>query len=112
MTIPNRHSTDTDWLGFYSYLRRVFSKKEANEWFIRFWGQNAGEQANTSTLRSEMRDKGVEIEAGTIAGQIGDSIGSIGDSVGKIFKTALIVAIVGAGIYLYVQANMLSKKGK
>lgn len=109
MTIPNRNSSDIQWLGFYSYIRRVFSKKEANEWFIRFWGQNSGPQANTSTLRSEMSKNGVEIQAGTFAGRIGDGIGGIGDSIRKVFRTALVVALVGAGVYIYFKASAFYK---
>lgn len=106
MTVPGKFATDQKWISFHKDLKRIFSKKEANQWFMRFWNQNAGQNssANTSALRSYLKDEGVELTAGTIGGRIGDFASGIGSGFGTFFRVLGGVAVVGvivAGVIIY-----------
>ena len=40
--IPNSASSSEEWIQWHKNLKRWFSKKEANAYFIKFWNQRAG----------------------------------------------------------------------
>ncbi len=112
MTIPNRNSSDQQWVQFYDELKKVFSKKEAAKYWTLFWFQNAGENsiANTSLLRAEMKERNVEVKAGTIGGQIGDAFGDFGDKMNQMLKIFAGVVIVGGVVAGIMVINNLKSR--
>jgi|GEM_PF-1895820 len=114
--IPNSQSASEQWISWHKNLKRWFSKKEANDYFVRFWNQRAGQSsiADTHALRSYMQSQGVDMDTDW-GGAFTDSTMKVVDWIGSglnwtraiiIGSTILGGAIVG--YYFYVQI----KKGK
>lgn len=64
--IPSFKTGASGWIKFHKELDRIFSRKEANKYWLQAWGNTGGDKnelANTSELREYMSSKGINIEA-------------------------------------------------
>ena len=108
--IPSNTSSDVVWISWYDALRKTFGRKKANALFTANWDAQNGftSDANTSDLRSHLKDKGgIEI-AGSTLGEVKDKLIGVGDffgdafSIGRYFGIALGVIVVGGlGLFVY-----------
>jgi len=108
--IPSNTSSDVVWISWYDALRKTFGRKKANALFTANWDAQNGftSDANTSDLRSHLKDKGgIEI-AGSTLGEVKDKLIGVGDffgdafSIGKYLGLALGVIVVGGlGLFVY-----------
>jgi len=108
--IPTNSSSDVVWISWYDALRKTFGRKKANALFTANWDAQNGftSDANTSDLRSHLKDKGgIEI-AGSTLGEVKDKLIGVGDffgdafSIGRYFGIALGVIVVGGlGLFVY-----------
>jgi hypothetical protein len=98
MQIPAKHSSDLAWIQFWKDLKRIFSKKEAQSWWVTFWNERAGvnSNANTSRLRLEMKSHGIEISAQNWIGSVGDAASSFAGGIGTFLKVGGVVVVCGA----------------
>jgi len=85
--IPTNVATSEQWISWHNALSGWFSKKDANDYWIRFWHQRAGagSQADTVELRAYMREKGVELTTDW-SGSVADGISDIGAFISDTFK--------------------------
>lgn len=117
--IPTVKSTDKDWETFYNALTTHFSKKDANDIWLKFWGQRGGAvDANTNELRQFMQGKGVSITADSVLGTLitgtDDLVSTIGDAVGGVFgigKGIVIGACVITGLLIVGLGYRIYKTG-
>ena len=108
--ITSNTSSDVVWISWYDALRKTFGRKKANALFTANWDAQNGftSDANTSDLRSHLKDKGgIEI-AGSTLGEVKDKLIGVGDffgdafSIGRYFGIALGVIVVGGlGLFVY-----------
>ncbi len=85
--IPTNVATTEQWLSWHRALRGWFSKKDANDYWIRFWHQRAGagSEADSLELRSYMSEQGVDLTT-DFSGSVADGLSSIAEFFGDTFK--------------------------
>lgn len=114
--IPNTASTSEIWITWHKQLKKWFSKKEANAYFVKFWNQRAGasSSADTHTLRAYMSSQGVELTTDW-SGTLSNASHSVVDwfvtgmnwTRGIVFGVTILAVGIGS-FYLVTQI----KKGK
>ena len=117
--VPTVKSTDKDWETFYNALSKHFSKVDANNIWLKFWGQRGGKvDANTNELRQFMQGKGVSIQADSIVGSLitstDDFVSGISDAIGGVFgigKGIVIGASVITGLLIIGLGYRIYKSG-
>jgi len=97
--IPTPLSTDAEWTNWYDSLHSYFGASGAKEIWLTVWSKCASEDANTTTLRSYMKDKGIIVDTGML-GSIADTVSGIGDYIGDFFKLGKYAAYGVVGIIL------------
>ena len=98
--LPNFSTKDSGWIRFHKELDKIFSRKEANKYWLQAWsnyGGDANYNANTSDLREYMSGKGVELTAPT-------TWQGITDTAWDFYKTIRIIVWVAAAVLLTVIA--------
>ena len=108
--IPNRNSTDNEWLVWYQALKSTFGREIARQEFLLAWS-TAGRgsiKANTSNLREVLKKEGINMPSNGIGGSLLDGYNDIADHIGGILnmgKTAGIIIgiiiIVPIGMFLF-----------
>lgn len=108
--IPTNNSSDVVWISWYDALRKQFGKKKANALFTANWDAQNGfnSDANSSDLRTHLKDKGgIEISGGVL-GETKDRLLDVGNffgdyfTVGKYLGIGLAVIVVGGvGLFIY-----------
>lgn len=85
--IPTNVSTSEEWISWHQSLKGWFSKKDANDYWIKFWHQRAGagSQADTVELRAYMSEQGVELTTDW-SGEVADGLSGIAGFFGDTFK--------------------------
>lgn len=114
--IPTSVATAEQWIGWHQSLKKVFSKKESNEYWVRFWTQRAGAGSNADShgLRDYMRSQGVELTTDW-SGSMTDGIADVTEWFGDWFKVIRniflgAVILIVALITIYLISSI--KKGK
>jgi hypothetical protein len=101
--IPPKGSDDSNnWINWYDQLERSFGKLDAKRRWTLWWNNTeAGKQrANSSDLRTQMKQRGVEVSPDGILGEISDKAKDFTGTIGNIFKigatlsTAMTIIIV------------------
>jgi hypothetical protein len=106
--IPTFKTTDKGWILFHKELRKIFSKKEANTYWIKAWENTGGDSnynANTKELRTYMSGKGIDIEAPTTWQAITDYSSDLYSSIKLMFWIILIIIVAIYSIKLFVFNN-------
>lgn len=114
--IPTSNSTAEQWVNWHKLLKKWFSKQEANQRWLAFWGQRAGagSSADTHDLRVYMESQGVELTT-TSAGELTDGAYKVANwfeqTASGVRFIVLGAVVVGIGLvaFYFVRA---ANKGK
>lgn len=106
--IPTFKTTDSGWIRFHKELDKIFSRKEANKYWLQAWGNTGGDanyNANTSTLREYMAGKGIDLEAPTTWQGITDTATDVYRYIRVYVWIAVIVVVTLLALRLFVFNN-------
>jgi len=103
--IPTFKTTDSGWIRFHKELDRIFSRKEANKYWLQAWGNTGGDanyDANTSDLREYMQTKGIDLSAPTTWQGITDSASDFYKTIRVYVWIAVIVIVTLISLKIFV----------
>ena len=106
--IPKFTTTDSGWIRFHKELDKIFSRKEANKYWLQAWGNMGGDanyNANTATLREYMSGKGIDLGAPTTWQDITDTATDVYRYIRVYVWIAVIVVVTLLALRLFVFNN-------
>lgn len=119
VNIPNVNSTDSQWILWHKSLVKYVTKKYANEIFLERWeavkSANSGwtgGKANTSTLRSYLKEQGIEISPDGALAYVESLVDNIESGIESAFGVSKTIFIVIAIIVLVPVAMFLFNVAK
>ncbi len=110
LQIPNKSWNALQWVDLYDNLKAYFGDpKKAKTLWLSSWTLRGTSDANTSELRHSMKERGIEIPAGSIGGSILDTKNSVLDTAGSFMKIGGSIAIVMNVIILIIVLAVIIK---
>jgi hypothetical protein len=110
LLIPTQKWTAVQWVDEYDNLKKFFGDpKRAKTLWLSAWSKRGTSDANTSDLRHSMKERGIEIPAGSIGGSLLDTGNSALDTIGSITKIGGTMAIVFNVIILIIVIMVILK---
>lgn len=108
--IPSLKTSAGGWINFHKKLDSIFSRKEANSYWIKAWKNNGGDKnalANTKELRDYMEKKGLNLSAPTTWQEFTDRGGDFLHSLKVIVIVAIsvIMVIIALRIWMNTRSN-------
>jgi len=106
--LPTFESSDNAWLTWYNDTKNTLNRKQANRLFGMLWDNVNGydSDANTSYLREEMAEHGVEIATNTL-GDVSDWAIGVKDYFGDFFTAGKWIGFTMAGITVVAVGGLL-----
>lgn len=98
-SMPTKSSSGEAWKEWHIKLKRTLGKKNANFTWIKAWDLRGGKNSNASTnsLRSYMKDEGIEVDKTTIQ-SVTDFGGDALDFVGGVFNVGKWISLIVIGV--------------
>ncbi len=109
LLIPNKKWTSVQWIDSYDSLKSFFGAKHAKTAWLESWHKRGSTDANTSDFRSKMKERGIEIPAGSIGGSLLDTGSGAFDSLGSVLKIGGTMAILFNVIMLIIVLIVIFK---
>lgn len=97
--IPTISSPPEQWVQWHKDLKNYFGKKEANSLFLKAWTIRGNSKANTSDLRTYLKDNGIKISESSWDSVVDLGVG-VGDVFGDFMKISKYAGIAMGGIVL------------
>lgn len=111
-TVPNKLSTDQEWMNWYRALKGRYGLDPAIDLFLYAFRKRASSEANSVQLRKFAQSEGFSIDGGILGG-ISDTLTGAGEFMqgvlGKISGTGKIILWVVIAVVLIIAIGIARK---
>jgi len=111
--VPSFGASAAKWIQFHKELRKIFTKREANMYWLKAWNNTGGDSqstANTSALRDYMSGQGVQITASNFFDSAGDAIDDLTKVANMWITVAIVIILAAIALGIYFKINPPKQK--